>query len=60
CPPEDCGGPPGHHHLKTVMADPASPDFEEMVEWLGGPYDPNAFDARAVNRELCRWVLSQV
>lgn len=48
CPPEDCGGPPGYEDVVAILADPAHEEYEETREWLGGDYDPEAFDPRAV------------
>jgi hypothetical protein len=52
CPPEDCGGVWGYEHLLEVIRDPAHPEHEEMLEWVGGAFDPEAFDLRAVNETL--------
>lgn len=52
CPPEDCGGPPGYEHLLAVLADPDHEEYEDMLEWIGGGLDPEAFDLKAVNAEL--------
>lgn len=52
CPPEDCGGPWGYVHLLEVLDDPAHEEHEEMLEWLGGEFDPEAFDLDPVNRRL--------
>lgn len=52
CPPDDCGGPPGYEDLLRVLADPADEEHEAMLEWLGGPFDPAAFDLVAVNAAL--------
>ncbi len=49
CPPEDCGGPHGYEHLLAVLADPADPERPELLEWLGGEFDPDAFDAAATD-----------
>lgn len=54
CPPEDCGGPWGYAHLLEVLADPGHPEHAEMLEWIGGPIDPAAFDLDAVNLALAR------
>jgi hypothetical protein len=52
CPPEDCGGPFGYPELLEALRDPKSARHEELLEWLGGGFDPEAFDLEAVNREL--------
>ena len=52
CPPEDCGGPWGYADLLATLADPAHPEHAEMLDWAGGPIDPQAFDLAAANRAL--------
>jgi pRiA4b ORF-3-like protein len=52
CPPEDCGGTGGFEHLLEVLADPNDEEHEEMLEWVGGPYDPGAFDMDSLNAAL--------
>jgi hypothetical protein len=52
CPPEDCGGVWGYAELLKVLADPADPEHDAMLEWLGGPFDAEAFDMAAVNGVL--------
>lgn len=54
CPPEDCGGPPGYEHLLDVLSDPADPEHEDLLEWVGGEFDPEAVELRAINRRLAR------
>lgn len=44
CPPEDCGGPWGYRELLDVLADPTHPEHREQLEWIGRPFDPEAFD----------------
>jgi hypothetical protein len=51
-PPEDCGGAPGYLNLVALMADPKDPEYAERVEWLGGAYDPEAFDLAAISSRL--------
>jgi hypothetical protein len=52
CPPEDCGGPWGYGELLEIIADPKHPEHEERMEWMGGEFDPEAFDLDAINAEL--------
>jgi hypothetical protein len=52
CPPEDCGGTGGFEHLLEVLADPSDEEHAEMLEWVGGSYDPGAFDIDSVNAAL--------
>jgi hypothetical protein len=52
CPPEDCGGIPGYAALIEVLSDPTHEDHEEIVGWLGGEFDPEAFNLVAVNATL--------
>ncbi len=43
CPPEDCGGIGGYIGLLEVISDPENEEYEEMITWLGGKYDPSNF-----------------
>jgi hypothetical protein len=52
CPPEDCGGVWGYADLLEIMADPKHEAYEEMLEWLGAPLDPEKFDLDKVNKKL--------
>ncbi|MEL7159258.1 MAG: plasmid pRiA4b ORF-3 family protein [Bacteroidota bacterium] len=51
-PPEDVGGPWGYEHFLQVIRDPKHEEYEDMVEWSGGYFDPEAFDLGEVNRRL--------
>lgn len=44
CPPEDCGGIHGYRHMLEILANPDDEEHLEMLEWLGGNYDPLAFN----------------
>jgi hypothetical protein len=44
CPPEDCGGPWRYAELLDILADPMHPEHDQRREWLGGPFDTEAFD----------------
>lgn len=48
CPPEDCGGIHGYAGLLEAVADPSHPERSSILEWIGGNYDPDAFDPRSV------------
>lgn len=48
CPPEDCGGPHGYERLLATTAKPRTAEAKSLLKWLGGPFDPEAFDARWV------------
>jgi len=52
CPPEDCGGIWAYGDLLEAIQDPAHPEHEEMLEWLGGRFDPEEFDVDMVNQRL--------
>ena len=52
CPPEDCGGADGYASLLQTLANPSDPEHEACVEWVGGSFDPEEFDARALNLSI--------
>ena len=52
CPPEDVGGIWGYGEFLQAIRDPKHPEHEDMVGWCGGGFDPDAFDADALNRIL--------
>ncbi|MCW8930494.1 MAG: plasmid pRiA4b ORF-3 family protein [Gammaproteobacteria bacterium] len=53
CPPEDCGGPWGYQHLLEQLASPEDEDeYIELMEWLGGDFDPEFFELKEINRVL--------
>jgi hypothetical protein len=52
CPPEDRGGPWGYGDFLEAIQDPNHERHEELLEWVGGEFDPEAFDAEAVNERL--------
>jgi hypothetical protein len=51
-PPEDCGGAPGYYHLVEALRDPDHKRHEELREWMGDDFDPEAFSVDDVNRRL--------
>ena len=54
CPPEDCGGVPGYESFLQAIGDPTHEEHGAMLAWVGGKFDPEAFDLRKVNRHLRR------
>ena len=54
CPPEDCGGPWSYPEFMEAISNPDHRSHEEMLEWVGGEFDPERFDRDAVNGELRR------
>jgi pRiA4b ORF-3-like protein len=48
CPPEDCGGIHGYQRMLKVLHDPTHEEHESTVEWVGGHYDPAAFDPKRI------------
>jgi len=51
-PPEDCGGIPGYYNLLEALADPRHPEHEELSEWIGAHFNPQAFSVEEANRLL--------
>jgi hypothetical protein len=48
CPPEDCGGVHGYIELLEAIRDPKHERHSELLEWLGGGFDPDDFDRRKI------------
>jgi hypothetical protein len=46
------GGIPGYENFREAIRDPQHPDHSELSEWIGGSFDPEAFDLDEVNRLL--------
>lgn len=54
CPPEDCGGIPGYYGFLEAINNPKHAEHEQMLDWIGGPFDPRQFDIEKVNSRLKR------
>jgi len=54
CPPEDCGGPWGYSDFVEAISNPDHRGHEQMLEWVGGEFDPERFDLESVNKKLRR------
>lgn len=48
CPPEDCGGVHGFGEFLAAVTNPRHRRHQEMLDWVGGSYDPAAFDPARV------------
>lgn len=55
CPPEDAGGVGGYSDFLTTLRDePESHEAKDYLRWIGGSFDPEAFDQRMANAALLR------
>ncbi len=52
CPPEDVGGVWGYQEFLKAIADPKHPEHDEIMEWIGGDFDPERFNLDEVNDRL--------
>ncbi|MDB5056581.1 MAG: Plasmid pRiA4b ORF-3-like protein [Chloroflexi bacterium] len=52
CPPEDVGGIWGYAEFLDAIGDSNHPEHEEMLEWWGGDFDPEAFSLEEINQAL--------
>jgi Plasmid pRiA4b ORF-3-like protein len=57
-PPDDCGGVWGYANLIEAVRDPAHPDHEDLMDWMGltdsAQFDPEHFDAASITSALAR------
>ena len=49
CPPEDCGGVDGYVELLEAIRDPKHERHTELLEWLGGYFDPDEFNPKTLH-----------
>ena len=52
CPPEDCGGVPGYARFLEAIRNPEHEEHDELLQWAGGSFDPEAFDLDEINHKL--------
>jgi len=52
CPPEDVGGPWGYEGFLEAINDPHNDEHDSYLEWIGGEFDPEAFELEPVNQQL--------
>ncbi len=59
CPLEDCGGVWGYGDFVEAIQNPDNEQHEEMLEWVGGRFDPEKFDpgkaTKAMRNGLPDW-----
>ena len=55
CPPEDCGGIWGYEDLLEAISDAKHPEHADMLQWLGGEFDPEEFDLEQINKDLAEY-----
>jgi hypothetical protein len=59
CPPDDCGGVWGYADFVEAIQNPDNERHEELMEWGGGRFDPEAFDpakaTKAMKKGLPDW-----
>lgn len=54
CPPENCGGVWGFYEMLEAIKDPANERHEELLEWLGGDFDPSEFDPVEATKAMAK------
>ena len=52
CPPEDCGGIWGYGDVLEAIRNPKHDEHENMLEWVGGRFDPERFDPGKATKEM--------
>jgi hypothetical protein len=52
CPPEDVGGTEGYRYFLEAICNRRHPEHQDMLEWIGGSFDPEAFDLEEANEAL--------
>jgi len=59
CPPEDCGGIWSYADFVEAIQNPEDERHEKLLEWVGGRFDPEAFDpektTKAMKKGLPDW-----
>ena len=48
CPPEDVGGTRGYADFLQIIRNRRHPEHSETLAWVGGTFDPHAFDPASV------------
>jgi len=56
CPPEDSGGPWGYDDFLEAITDPKHERHGELLDWMGGAFDPEEFDAKTATMAMMKAV----
>jgi len=54
CPPEDVGGVWGYEQFLEAIANPDDEEHDDLLQWAGGEFDPEAFDVERTDAALGR------
>lgn len=60
CPPEDVGGPWGYGEFLEAINNPDHPEHEDYLYWIGGAFEPEAFDPEQRDMELANYRQSEM
>jgi hypothetical protein len=52
CPPEDCGGVWGYGDFLAAIRNPKHKDHKSMLEWIGGRFDSDDFNANEATKAM--------
>lgn len=52
CPPDDVGGVWGYANFLDAIKNPKHPEHKDLLDWVGGDFDPEKFDLEDVNKRL--------
>ena len=50
-PPEDVGGPHGYALFPEIIGNRHHEQYEDMMRWIGGVFDPKGFDLNRLSRD---------
>jgi hypothetical protein len=53
-PPEDIGGAPGFEMFLEAMADQDHDEHDDLMDWHGGPFDPEDTDTQSIESRMRR------
>jgi hypothetical protein len=54
CPPDDVGGTSGYRRFVKAITNPDHRNHKQNLAWIGGSFDPEAFDAEHATRRMRR------